>query len=77
MFDTLLEYMPSQSIENRPWERGINSEAAVHEWFESNPEFQIDKHLDNKFLISVAPDGCLNRIFRSAVDFDIKRLLLS
>jgi cephalosporin hydroxylase len=34
----------------------------VYEWLKSHPEFEIDKDIDNKLLISVAPDGYLKRV---------------
>jgi cephalosporin hydroxylase len=41
---------------------GNNPKTAVHEWLKQHPEFEIDKEIDNKLLISVAPDGYLRRI---------------
>jgi cephalosporin hydroxylase len=35
---------------------------AMHTFLESNPQFEIDKSINNKLLISVAPDGYLKRI---------------
>ena len=31
-------------------------------WWKTDPEFVIDKDIDNKLLISVAPDGYLKRV---------------
>jgi cephalosporin hydroxylase len=31
-------------------------------WWKTDPEFEIDKDIDNKLLISVAPDGYLKRV---------------
>jgi len=61
VFDTLLEDMPDSLIHNRPWKKGNNPKTAVHEWLKTHPEFEIDKDIDNKLLISVAPDGYLKR----------------
>jgi len=47
---------------DRPWGLGNNPKTAVHEYLKSHPEFEIDKHIDNKLLITVAPDGYLRRI---------------
>ncbi len=62
VFDTLLEDMPSDLVENRPWGKGNNPKTAVHEWLKNHPEFEIDKDIDSKLLISVAPDGYLRRV---------------
>ena len=61
VFDTLLEDMPDSLIHDRPWKKGDNPKTAVCEYLEAHPEFLIDKSIDNKLLISVAPDGYLRR----------------
>jgi hypothetical protein len=62
VFDTVVEDMPAGSFPDRPWEVGNNPKTAVHEWLKSHPKFEIDKDIDNKLLISVAPDGYLKRV---------------
>jgi len=62
VFDTVIEDLPAGSFPNRPWDVGDNPKTAVHEWIKEHPEFQIDKSIDSKLLISVAPDGYLKRI---------------
>jgi cephalosporin hydroxylase len=61
VFDTVVEDLPVGSFPDRPWDVGNNPKTAVHEWLRSHPEFEIDKEIDNKLLISVAPDGYLRR----------------
>lgn len=62
VFDTVVEDLPAGSFPDRPWDVGNNPKTAVHEWLKSHPEFEIDKKIDNKLLISVAPDGYLKRV---------------
>lgn len=62
VFDTAIEDAPPGSFPDRPWDVGNNPKTAVHEWLKSHPEFEIDIDIDNKLLISVAPDGYLRRI---------------
>lgn len=62
VFDTVVEDLPAGSFPDRPWDVGNNPKTAVHEWMKSHPEFKIDKDIDNKLLISVAPDGYLKRV---------------
>ena len=62
VFDTVVEDMPAESFPDRPWDVGNNPKTAVHEWLKSHPQFEIDKGIDNKLLISVAPDGYLKRV---------------
>lgn len=61
VFDTLIEDMPADMYPDRPWGPGDNPKTAVHAWLADHPEFEIDKQIDHKLLISVAPDGFLRR----------------
>lgn len=62
VFDTFVEDMPPKYFADRPWDKGNSPKTAVHEYLSTHPEFEIDKSIDNKLLISVAPDGYLRRI---------------
>jgi len=62
VFDTVVEDLPAGSFPDRSWDVGKNPKTAVHEWLKTHPEFRIDKDIDNKLLISVAPDGYLKRV---------------
>lgn len=62
VFDTVVEEMPSNFFSDRPWGRGNNPKTAVLEFLKSTSEFAIDKSIDHKLLISVAPDGYLKRV---------------
>jgi len=61
VFDTIVEDMPKQMYD-RPWDVGDNPKTAVWEFLKTNDNFVIDKSIDNKLLISVAPDGYLKRV---------------
>jgi cephalosporin hydroxylase len=62
VFDTIIEDLPAEKFQDRPWGPGNNPKTAVREYLKTHPEFEIDKAIDNKLLISVAPDGYLKRI---------------
>jgi cephalosporin hydroxylase len=63
VFDTLVEDMPDDLQPNdRPWGKGNNPKTAVWEWIKKNPSFEIDKKIEHKLLITVAPDGYLKRV---------------
>lgn len=62
VFDTVIEDLPVGSFPDRPWDVGNNPKTAVQEWIMSRPDFEIDKDMDSKLLISVAPDGYLRRV---------------
>lgn len=61
VFDTIVEDMPKGAYE-RPWDVGNNPKTAVWEYLKTNDQFEIDHSIDNKLLISVAPEGYLKRI---------------
>ena len=62
VFDTIVEDLPPELFPDRPWGPGDNPKTAVWEFLKSHPEFQIDKSIDHKLLISVAPDGFLLKV---------------
>ncbi|MEI7868325.1 MAG: cephalosporin hydroxylase family protein [Candidatus Methylumidiphilus sp.] len=74
VFDTIIEDMPDELFPDRPWGKGNNPKTAVWEYlrrlqeegrhgFDGKPlNFSIDKLIENKLLITVAPDGYLKRI---------------
>lgn len=63
VFDTVIEDLPDESFPDRPWGKGNNPKTAVWEYLKTHPEFEVDKTLENKLLITVAPDGFLKRMF--------------
>ena len=62
VFDTFVEDTPDDMFPDRPWKKGDNPKTAVWEFLKSHKEFDIDKHIENKLLITAAPDGFLKRI---------------
>ncbi len=62
VFDTVIEDMPADMFPNRPWGKGDNPKTAVWEYLKTHAEFEIDRQMDNKLLISVAPSGYLKRV---------------
>lgn len=62
VFDTIVEDMPADMFPDRPWGPGDNPKTAVWEYLKTHPEFEIDKSIQNKLLITVAPDGYLKRV---------------
>lgn len=59
VFDTVIEDMPGSMFTDRPWGTGNNPKTAVSEFLKTHPEFTIDKNIQRKLLITVAPDGYL------------------
>ncbi|MBN2456579.1 MAG: cephalosporin hydroxylase family protein, partial [Sedimentisphaerales bacterium] len=73
VFDTLIEDMPKDMFDDRPWGPGNNPKTATHEYLRRLKEesvkaadgeplhFDVDKMIESKLLITVAPDGYLRR----------------
>lgn len=62
VFDTVVEDLPEDGFPDRPWGPGNNPKTAVREYLKTHPEFEIDRSIQNKLLITVAPDGYLKRV---------------
>lgn len=62
VFDTVVEDMPKPLSGDRPWGPGDNPKTAVWKFLKNNSDFEIDADIQNKLLITVAPDGYLKRI---------------
>lgn len=62
VFDTIIDDLPDRFFDSKPWDRNNNPKLAVHEFLKNNDRFMIDKKLENKLMITVAPDGYLKCI---------------
>lgn len=64
VFDTIVELLPVDYLPGhiRPWGIGNNPFTAVKAFLQENNNFETDQSINNKLLISVAPDGYLKRI---------------
>ena len=62
VLDTFVEDLPPNFFEDRPWDVGDNPKTAVFEFLEENDQFEIDKTVENKLLVTSAPSGFLKRV---------------
>jgi len=62
VFDTVIEDLPADAHPDRPWGPGDNPKTAVLEFLRSHAEFEVDRAIEDKLLITVAPGGYLRRI---------------
>ena len=62
VLDTIIEDLPNDFFNDRNWSVGNNPKTAVVEFLKDNKNFEIDEAMNNKLLISVAPDGYLKKI---------------
>jgi cephalosporin hydroxylase len=60
--DTGLEDLPDGSTSDRPWGKGNNPKTAVWEFLKENNDFQIDKIIESKLILTGSPDGYLKRL---------------
>jgi len=61
VFDTIIEDMTADMFPDRPWGPGDNPKTAVHEFIAHHLEFEVDNSIQDKLLITVAPDGFLKK----------------
>jgi cephalosporin hydroxylase len=74
VFDTSIEDAPDSMFPDRPWGKGNNPKTAVWKYLRCLKEegrtaangaplhFDIDRLIENKLVITVAPDGYLKRV---------------
>ncbi|MGH8052126.1 MAG: cephalosporin hydroxylase family protein [Arenimonas sp.] len=74
VFDTIVEDLPDSMFPDRPWAQGNNPKTAVWQYLGELKDsgraaedglplnFEIDKTIECKLMITVAPDGYLKRI---------------
>jgi len=62
VFDTVIDDLPTGSFPDREWDEENNPKTALQHWHKNHPEFEIDRTIDEKLLISVAPQGYLKRL---------------
>jgi cephalosporin hydroxylase len=59
VFDTVVEDMPDSFFLNRSWGRGNNPRTAVQAFLNANDRFEVDREIEHKLLLTVAPGGYL------------------
>ena len=62
VYDTLIEQMPEDMYPDRPWGRGDNPLTAVSEFLARGSDFEVDREVEERLLITVAPGGYLRRV---------------
>jgi cephalosporin hydroxylase len=61
VFDTLIQLLDDGTFPDRPWGLDDNPHTAVAEFLNSHPEFEVDRDIEAKLQITVAPGGYLRR----------------
>jgi len=59
VFDTVVNDLPDELFTDRPWSSADNPKTAVHGFLKRCDRFEIDRSIQDKLQITVAPDGYL------------------
>ena len=62
VLDTIIEFMPEDFFPDRPWGRGNNPLTAASAFLAETAEFENDREIEQKLLVTVAPGGYLRRL---------------
>ena len=62
VFDTIVDDVPKYLFRDRPWGPKNNPKTAIKDFLKNNSNFKVDKNIQNKLLLTVAPNGYLKRI---------------
>ncbi len=62
VMDTVVEDMPKRFFSDRPWGPGNSPKTAVREFLKACDRFEVDQEIQQKLLLTVAPDGYLKCI---------------
>ena len=62
VMDTVVEDLPKDYFAHRPWDKGNSPKTAVRDFLQKNDRFEINREIDHKLLLSVAPEGYLRCI---------------
>ena len=60
--DTGIEDLPEGTTSDRPWGKGNNPKTAVWDFLKENKDFEIDKTIDSKLILTGSPDGYLKKM---------------
>ena len=61
VFDTIINDMPSSFYNDRSWNKKENPKSAISVFLSKNPNFKIDRNIDNKLMVTMAKNGYLKK----------------
>lgn len=62
VYDTAIEDCPADAFPDRPWGKGDNPKTAVWEFLKHNKRFEVDRDIEDRLVVSAAPEGYLRCI---------------
>ena len=65
VLDTVIEDMLADASIDRPWSKERNPKTAVREFLAGNDRFRVDREIESKLQITVAPEGYLRCVGES------------
>lgn len=60
--DTIIDELPDTLFHDRPWKKGNSPKSAVNVFLKDQPKFRVDRAVDKKLLLTVAPGGYLKKL---------------
>lgn len=64
--DTVVEDLPPQQHRPRPWGPGNNPATALKEFLRDHRDFEVDREIESKLLVSSSPGGYLRRLLENS-----------
>lgn len=61
VLDTIMEYMPAEMFDGRPYGKGNNPATAVAAFMDEDSGFEVDHSIEDRLLMTLAPGGFLKR----------------
>lgn len=62
VLDTIMEDMPDDYFAGKPYGKGNNPGTAVAAFLTTNPPFEVDRDIEDRVLMTLAPGGFLRRV---------------
>ena len=62
VFDTFVENLDEDIFPDRPWSKGDNPMTAVAKFLKKRDDFEIDKKIESKLMVTVTPNGFLKKL---------------
>lgn len=59
VLDTVMEYLPAEMFDGRPYGRGNNPATAVEAFLQNNESYEVDYSFEDRLLMTLAPGGFL------------------
>lgn len=62
VMDTIMEYLPAEMFNGKPYGRGNNPATAAAEFLGSDTRFEVDHDIEDRVIMTLSPGGFLKRV---------------